>query len=157
MSLRAKAAVVSIARHAERPSQYPDKAPHSVRILVADDHQVVRQGLRTILDREGFDIVGEAADGGEAVSLAMELQPDVIVMDIGMPVMTGIQAATEIRKSVPSARPILLTVHTEHGYVLEALRSGVRGYVLKSRASGELIEAIREILNGGMYLSPGIS
>jgi two-component system response regulator NreC len=157
MGLRAEAMVVSIARQAELPSQYPNKAARTIRILVADDHQIVRQGLKTILDREGFDIVGEASDGGEAVSRAIELQPDLVVLDIGMPVMTGIEAASEIRKSVPSAKLILLTVHTENRYILEALRSGVRGYVLKSRASGELVEAIREILNGRMYLSPGIS
>jgi DNA-binding NarL/FixJ family response regulator len=157
MVLRAEAMVVSIARQSEQLSQYPGKAPHSVRVLVADDHQIVRQGLKTILDREGFDIVGEASDGGEAVSRTKELRPDLVVLDIGMPVMTGIEAAAEIRKSVPSAKLILLTVHTENQYILEAMRSGVRGYVLKSRASGELIEAIREILDGRMYLSPGIS
>jgi two-component system, NarL family, response regulator NreC len=157
MGLRTEAMVVSITRQAELPSQYPNKAERSVRVLLADDHQIVRQGLKAILDREGFKIVGEASDGGEAVSRALELQPDLVVMDIGMPVMTGIEAAAEIRKSVPSAKLILLTVHTENRYILEALRSGVRGYVLKSRASGELVEAIREILNGRMYLSPGIS
>ncbi len=157
MGLRAEGTVISIVRQAGLPSQYPKKAAQPVRILVADDHQIVRQGLRTILDREGFDIVGEAPDGREAVSWAVELQPDVVVLDIGMPVMTGIEAAAEIRKSVPSAKLVLLTVHTENRYVLEALRSGARGYVLKSRASGELVEAIHEVLEGRMYLSPGIS
>lgn len=139
------------------PTQYPKKAEGPVRILVADDHQIVLQGLKTILDREGFEVVGEAADGGEAVSKALQLQPDLVVLDIGMPVMTGIEAAAEIRKSFPSAKLILLTVHTENRYILEALRSGIRGYVLKSRAAGELIEAIQEVLKGKIYLSPGIS
>lgn len=128
-----------------------------VRVLVADDHEIVRQGLKTVLDQEGFEIVGEASDGEQAVAQALELQPDLIVMDIGMPVMTGIEAAAQIHKAVPSARLILLTVHSENGYVLEALRSGIRGYVLKSRAAVELMEAIREILKGKIYLSPGIS
>lgn len=157
MGLRAEAMVVSIARQAEMPSHFLNKSPQRVRILVADDHQIVRQGIKTILDREGFDIVGEACDGGEAVSRAMELRPDLVVLDIGMPVMTGIEAAAEIRKAVPSAKLILLTVHIEHRYVVEALKSGVRGYVLKSRASGELVEAVHEVLDGRMYLSPGVS
>ena len=144
--------------HQIEPSPpYAKKAERSVRILVADDHQIVLQGLKTILDREGFDIVGEASDGREAVARAVELQPDLVVLDIGMPLMTGIEAAAEIRRSVPSAKLILLTVHTENQYILEALRSGIRGYVLKSRAAGELIEAIQEILKGKIYLSPGIS
>jgi len=142
---------------AELPSQYTKNTERHIRVLVADDHQIVLQGLKTVLDREGFEIVGEAADGREAVSRAMELQPDLVVLDIGMPVMTGIEAAAEIRKSVPSAKLILLTVHTENQYILEALRSGIRGYVLKSRAAGELIEAVHEVLRGKIYLSPGIS
>ena len=138
-------------------SQVLKAVERPVRILVADDHEIVLQGLKTVLDREGFEVVGEASDGGQAVSMAVELQPDLVVMDIGMPVLTGIEAAAEIRRAVPSARLILLTVHTENGYVLEALRSGIRGYVLKSRAAGELLEAIHEILKGKIYLSPGIS
>ena len=137
--------------------QFPRVLAQPVRVLVADDHQIVLQGLKTILNREGFEIIGEASDGRQAVSQAVELQPDLVVMDIGMPVMTGIEAATEIRRSVPSAKLLLLTVHTENQYILEALRSGIRGYVLKSRAAGELIEAIHEILSGRIYLSPGIS
>lgn len=128
-----------------------------VRVLVVDDHEIVRQGLKSVLNREGFEIVGEASDGRQAVAQALELQPDLIVMDIGMPVMTGIEASAEIRKAVPSTRLILLTMHSENGYVLEALRSGIRGYVLKSRAAVELMEAIGEILKGKIYLSPGIS
>ena len=130
---------------------------HPIRVLVADDHQIVLQGLKTILNREGFEIVGEASDGAQAVAQALDLQPDLIVMDVSMPVMTGIEAAAQIRRAVPSAKLLLLTVHTQHRYILEALRSGARGYVLKSRATSELIEAVREILNGRIYLSPGIS
>jgi|SRR5579875_1743164 two-component system response regulator NreC len=149
--------ILGTTHQSESPSPYPKVAEHRVRVLVADDHQIVLQGLKTILDREGFEVAGEASDGAEAVARATELQPDLVVMDIGMPVMTGIEAAAQIRKSVPSAKVILLTVHTENRYILEALRSGIRGYVLKSRAAAELVEAIHEVLKGRVYLSPGIS
>jgi len=141
----------------ETTSPFVKKADHPIRVLVADDHQIVLQGLKTILDHEGFEIVGEASDGREAVRRTLELQPDLAVLDISMPYMNGIEAAAEIRKATPSAKLILLTVHTENRYILEALKSGIRGYVLKSRAAGELIEAIREVLGGRIYLSPGIS
>ena len=149
--------VIGTTHQNECPSEYHKPLPQPVRILVADDHQIVLQGLKTVLDREGFEIVGEASDGAQAVALAVELRPDLVVMDISMPVMTGIEAAAQIRRSVPDSKLVLLTVHTENRYILEALRSGIRGYVLKSRAASELIEAIHEILNGRVYLSPGIS
>jgi two-component system, NarL family, response regulator NreC len=149
--------VMGTTQQSEISSQYPKALGHSIRILLVDDHQIVLKGLKTILDREGFKIVGEAADGAQAVTRALDLQPDLIVMDISMPVMTGIEAAAQIRRAVPSAKIILLTVHTENRYILDALRSGIRGYVLKSRAASELIEAVREILTGRVYLSPGIS
>jgi two-component system, NarL family, response regulator NreC len=149
--------VIGTTHQSEVPSQYPKFPGNPVRVLVADDHQIVLQGLKTILDREGFEVVGDAPDGAQAVARAIELQPDLVVMDISMPVMTGIEAAAQIRRAVPSARLVLLTVHTENRYILEALKAGIRGYVLKSRAAGELIEAIHEILDGRLYLSPGIS
>lgn len=149
--------MIGATHQAELPSQFPRAVENPVRILVADDHPIILQGLKSILDREGFNVVGEASDGRQAVSQAHELQPDLVIMDISMPVMTGIEAAAEIRRVAPSAKLILLTVHTENRYILEALRSGIRGYVLKSRAAGELVEAIHEILNGKIYLSPGIS
>jgi two-component system response regulator NreC len=149
--------VMGTAHQSEFRSDYPKVLSQPIRIFVADDHQIVLQGLKTVLDREGFDVVGEAADGSQAVAQVVELRPDVVVMDISMPVMTGIEAAAQIRRSVPSAKVLLLTVHTENRYILEALRSGIRGYVLKSRAASELVEAIHEILNGRVYLSPGIS
>jgi two-component system response regulator NreC len=156
-SLILEAVVMGSTHQNEFPSGYPKAMPQQVRVLVADDHQIVLQGLKTILDREGFEVVGEASDGSQAVALAADLQPDLVVMDISMPVMTGIEAAAQIRRSVPSAKVVLLTVHTENRYILEALRSGIRGYVLKSRAASELVEAVHEILNGRVYLSPGIS
>jgi len=129
----------------------------ALRILLADDHQIVRQGLKAILEREGFNVVGEASDGHEAVRRARELHPDVAVLDLTMPLLTGIGAAREIIQAEPKAKTVLLTVHTEEQYVLEALRVGVRGYVLKSRAAGELVQAIRDVSKGLIYLSPGIS
>jgi DNA-binding NarL/FixJ family response regulator len=118
---------------------------------------MVRQGLRALLDREGFDVVGEASDGQEAVRLATSTQPDVAVMDVGMPVMNGLEAAQELSRSSPRTRAILLTRHDDDHYVIAALRAGVRGYVLKSQAAFDLTQAIREVSRGGMYLSPGVS
>jgi two-component system response regulator NreC len=149
--------MIGTTSQSEIASQYSKAVEHPTRVLVADDHQIVLQGLKTILSREGLEVAGEASNGSEAVSRAMDLQPDLVVMDISMPVMTGIEAAAQIRRALPSAKVILLTVHTENRYILEALKSGIRGYVLKSRAASELIEAIHEILNGRIYLSPGIS
>src|SRR5579863_9902991 len=96
--------VIGTTHQSEVPSQYPKFPGNPVRVLVADDHQIVLQGLKTILDREGFEVVGDAPDGAQAVARAIELQPDLVVMDISMPVMNGIEAAAQIRRAVPSAR-----------------------------------------------------
>lgn len=128
-----------------------------VRILLVDDHRIVRQGLKAILQQEGFKVVGEAGDGQEATRLAQELAPDVVVLDLGMPVMNGISAAKAIRHAGSSTRIIVLTMHTEAQYVLEALRAGIKGYVLKSCAAAELVQAIREVVRGGMFLTSDIS
>ncbi len=129
----------------------------SLRILLADDHVIVRQGLRALLDRERLEVVGEASDGREAVRLAMTLRPEVAVLDLAMPLLNGMDAAREILKTDPRTKVILLTMHTEDRYVLEALRAGVSGYVVKTRAAGDLLQAIREVQRGHFYLSPGIS
>lgn len=127
------------------------------RILLADDHQMVRQGLKAILEQEGFRVVGEAANGHEATRLAQELAPDIAVLDLAMPLMNGIGAAKAISQNSSSTKIIVLTMHTEAQYVLEALRSGIRGYVLKSRAAAELVQAIREVSRGSTFLSSDIS
>lgn len=126
-------------------------------ILLADDHPVVRQGIRVLLERESFSVVGEAADGAQAVRLAKDLTPDVALLDFSMPLLNGLEAARQIEKVSPSTHSILLTMHTEDHYVLEALRAGIKGYVLKSQAASDLVQAISEVLRGAVYLSPGIS
>ena len=128
-----------------------------VSVLLVDDHQIVRQGLRLLLEREGFDVVGEAADGHEAVNMASRLRPDVAVLDFVMPLLNGLDAALQIQRESPQTRNILLTMYTEDHYVLEALRNGLRGYVIKTQAAGDLVQAIREVLRNALYVSPGIS
>ena len=107
----------------------------AIRVLLADDHVIVSQSLKAILEREGFPVVGEAADGREAVRLASALHPDVAVLDVSMPVLNGLDAAVAITKACPRTRTILLTMHAEDTYVLQALQMGVRGYVLRARPS----------------------
>lgn len=126
-------------------------------ILIADDHPMFRQGLRGLLEREGFEVVGEAADGHEAARLARQLKPDIAVLDLGMPRLNGIEAARDIYKRAPGTQVVLLTMYEDDAYVLEALRAGIRGYVLKAQAAADLLAAIREVLRGAVYLSPGIS
>lgn len=129
----------------------------SLRLLLADDHLLVRQGLKAFLEREGFQVTGEAADGREAVRLAQDVQPDVAVLDLAMPLLNGLDAAREILQACPRTRTILLTMHTEDQYVLAALRAKIRGVVLKSQAAADLVQAIREVSRGAIYLSPGLS
>lgn len=129
----------------------------TTRILLADDHSVVRQGVRMMLEREGFEIVGEAADGMEAVRLAEKTQPDIAVIDLSMPVMNGITAIGQIRKVAPRTQVVLLTMYTDEHHILEALRAGVKACVTKTQAVEHLIVAIKEISAGGVYLSPSVS
>jgi DNA-binding NarL/FixJ family response regulator len=126
-------------------------------IILADDHQIVRQGLKALLERENFEVVAEASDGQEAVRLASELQPAVAVLDFAMPVLNGLDAAREIHVVSPHTRTILLTVHTDDHYVLESVRVGIKGYVVKTQAADDLIRAIHEVSNGRVYLSPAVS
>jgi DNA-binding NarL/FixJ family response regulator len=129
----------------------------SLRVLVADDHILVRQGFRAILEREGFEVVGEATDGHEAIRLAQALNPDVAVLDLIMPLLNGVDAAREVLKVCPRTRVILLTMHTEEHLVVAALRAGIRGYLVKTQATDDLVQAIRDVIRGEVYLSPGIS
>ena len=127
------------------------------RIVLADDHALVRQGIKSLLEREGLQVVGEASDGREAVHHAEALSPDIVVMDIGMPTLNGMEAARELARCCPKVKPILLTQHDEPQYVSAALKAGVKGYVLKSQVSSDLIHAIQQVMRGQVYLSPGIS
>jgi two-component system response regulator NreC len=127
------------------------------RIVLADDHSVVRQGIRMMLERESFEIVGEAADGLEAVHLAEKLQPDIAVLDLSMPVMNGITAVGQILKVSPRTKIVLLTMYTDEHHILDALRAGVKACVTKTQAVEHLIAAIREVCAGGVYLSPSVS
>src|SRR2546430_866707 len=129
----------------------------STRILLADDHVIVRQGLRLLLQREGFEVIGEAANGQEAIRVARESCPDVAVLDYAMPLLNGIDAAREILQACPRSKAILLTMHTDDHYVLEALRTGITGFVVKSQAPADLIRAVHGVLRGMMYLSPRVS
>ena len=128
-----------------------------LRVIVADDHEIFRQGLKVLLERQDFEVFGEAGDGHEAVRLARDLRPDVAVLDFAMPLLNGLDAAREIRHVSPQTRTILLTMHTEDHYVLEALRAWVRGYVVKTQAAADLVQAIRDILRGQIYLCSAVS
>jgi DNA-binding NarL/FixJ family response regulator len=128
-----------------------------MRVLLAEDHQIVRQGLRGLLEKAGHEVVGEAADGHEALRLARTLCPDIAVLDLSMPRLNGLDAAREIRRLSPEIKTILLTMYTDKGYVLQAMKVGAKGYVLKTEAAEDLIRAIREIARGETYLSPGVA
>lgn len=127
------------------------------RILLADDHQILRHSLRALLEREGLEVVAEAEDGERAVELTRSLRPDVAVLDLSMPRLNGIDAARALARDASPTRIILLTVHREEHYVLAALKAGIMGYVLKTQAAADLLQAIREVADGGFYLSPGVS
>ena len=129
----------------------------AIRVLLADDHVVVREGLKALLEREGFEVVGEASDGREATQMVEKLHPEVCVFDISMPLLNGIDAARQVVHVSPRTKVILLTMYTDEHYVLESLRAGVSGYVLKTKAAGELVQALYEVVKGETYLSPGIS
>lgn len=128
------------------------------KVLIADDHTIVRQGLRAILAGEpDFEVVGEAADGREALRKAAALRPDIIVLDISMPKMNGLEVTRKIIRDHPRSRVVALTMHSSEEYVYSLLKAGAHGYLLKESASSELVEAIRTVRRGGTYLHPSIS
>jgi DNA-binding NarL/FixJ family response regulator len=128
----------------------------ALRILLADDHCIVRQGLRALLERANFEVVGEATDGQEAVRLADTLKPDISVLDLVMPTLNGLDAGRQIIQHGGTA-VILLTMHTGEHHVAAALRAGIRGYLLKSQAAEDLVHGIREVSRGRIFLSPEVS
>lgn len=130
----------------------------AVRILIADDHQILREGLAALLGKQpDFQVVAEAEDGRQAVRLAQELQPDLVVMDIGMPGLNGIEATRQILTGCPQTRIIALSMHSDKRFVTEMLKAGAAGYLLKYCASEELVTAIRTVLTRRIYLSPDIA
>ncbi|HSF15235.1 MAG TPA: response regulator transcription factor [Vicinamibacteria bacterium] len=129
----------------------------AIQILLAEDEVIVREGVKVLLEHAGFRVIAEVSDGREAVAQAKTLHPDVAVLDLAMPNMNGLSAARGIGRASPTTRTILLTSRKEEQQVLEALLAGIKGYVLKSQATADLIQAIEEVVKGHTYLSPGIS
>jgi len=131
---------------------------NSIRILLADDHDVVRKGLRYILQRqEGTDVIGEVRDGREAVRLAEKLQPDLVIMDIAMPLLSGIEATAQIVKSSPKIKVIMLSMHSDETYLVRILTAGAKGYLLKESTESDLIPAVKAVLQGKPYFSAQIA
>ena len=129
-----------------------------IRVLLADDHKLMRAGLRLVVDQQpDLSVVGEADDGRQAVELARSLKPDVVVMDIGMPNLNGIEAARQIRAIRPDAAVVMLSMHSDEGYVLRALGAGARAYLLKDSATTDLVQAIHAVVEGKSFFSPAVS
>ena len=128
-----------------------------IRVLLADDHQIVRDGMKVFLEREGFNVNAQAQNGQDAVRLAQSFHPDVVVLDITMPILNGLDAAREILHNSPNTKAILLSMHDESKYVLEGLRLGVKGFVTKTHAAEDLLLAIRQAMQGMTYVSPELS
>ena len=136
-------------QHAQSPA---------IRVVIADDHAIVRDGLRALVEAQpGIVVVGEAADGHEAWQRACDLLPDVLVLDLSMPGVGGMEAAERVAKDCPAVRVLALTMHEERGYVAQLLRSGAAGYVLKRTASADLVRAIRAVASGGTYVDPSLA
>lgn len=130
----------------------------NISVLLAEDHHVVRKGISTLLSLEkDIDLVGEAKDGEEAVKMTMDLCPDVVIMDITMPILNGIEAMRQIKRAMPKTKILILTMHTREQYIRQALRDGASGYLLKESTHEELLDAIKTVHNGGVTLSPSIS
>ena len=129
-----------------------------IRVLLADDHTLIRAGLRmVVVSQPDFSVVGEASNGREAVALAEQLKPDVVVMDIGMPSLNGIEACRQIHDSLQRTQVIMLSMHSDEGYVLRALKAGAKGYMLKDSAEADLASAIRAVTAGKSFFSPAVS
>jgi len=130
----------------------------SIRILLADDHGIIRQGLRSLLEKQpDMEVVGEAEDGQKAIELVRQLEPDVVIMDVTMPNLNGVDATKQITKEFPKVKVLALSIHSNKRFVADMLRAGAAGYILKECLLEELIEAIRTIIAGNIYFSPGIT
>lgn len=128
------------------------------RVLIADDHGVVREGLRALLAKSPeIAVVGEASDGREAVRLAAELHPNIVIMDIGMPLLNGVDATSQILSRDPDIKVIILSMHSDESYILRALNAGAKGYLLKDSAEGDILPAVQTVAQGRPYFSPIIA
>jgi two-component system, NarL family, response regulator NreC len=129
-----------------------------IRILIADDHTIIRSGLKLLLEQQAdFKVIAEANDGREAVQLAEQHHPDVAILDIGMPQLNGIEATRQIAAAEPRTQVLILSMHSDEGYVLRALKAGARAYILKNSAEADLIRAVRSVADGKSFFSPVIS
>jgi len=129
-----------------------------IRILIADDHAIIRRGLRTLLEHEpGFEVIAEASDGREAIETARRERPHIVILDIGMPNLNGIEASRQISETLRDTQIVMLTVHSDESYLLSALKAGARGYVLKSSAESEVVDAVRAVSQGKAFFSPKVS
>jgi len=129
----------------------------STRVVIADDHPLVRSGLRALLERDGeFQVVAEAADGYEAIQLSLEHKPDLILLDVGMPRVTGTDAAEHLTGKLPKTRIIIVSMHSDEAYVLRALKAGAKGYLLKASPEADVLAAARAVASGHAYFSPAI-
>jgi two-component system, NarL family, response regulator NreC len=129
-----------------------------IKVLLADDHTIVRKGIRSLLDaEESIEVVGEAEDGRKAIEKVKEIRPDVVLMDIGMPGLNGVEATIQIKKACPEVKVLILSMHTDEQYVHHVLQAGASGYLVKQAAEAELLVAISAVYKGKKYLSPEIS
>ena len=129
-----------------------------IRVMIADDHPLVRSGLRVLLEREGeFHVVAEAADGYEAIDLAALHKPEVILLDVGMPRLSGPDAAMSISQKLPGVRIVMVSMHSDEAYVLRALKAGARGYLLKASPEADVLAAVRAVAAGNAWFSPSIT
>jgi DNA-binding NarL/FixJ family response regulator len=128
----------------------------AVKVLIADDHGIVRSGLRLLLERQpDIEVIGEAADGAEAREIAVRERPDLAILDVRMPKLTGLQVTREIKRQAPEVAVLILSMHDDERYLFEALKAGASGYVLKTQADADLVEAIRAVERGEPFLTPG--
>jgi DNA-binding NarL/FixJ family response regulator len=129
-----------------------------LKILLGDDHTLVRQGIRKIIEEQpSWTVIGEAADGRELVRLALAEVPDLVIMDIAMPTLNGIEATRQIVRKLPNARILMLTMHADEAYIIQALQAGARGYLLKDSADLELVRAVNAVANGKSFFSPSVA
>lgn len=128
-----------------------------IKVLLVENHAIVRQGLRRLLEERGVSIVGEAEDGRTGYAMAVEKHPDVVIMDIGLPLLGGIEATRRIRKELPETKIIMLTIHSEESYVYQSLEAGANGYLIKETAADDMLKAIDAVLEGETYLSQNFS